>query len=283
MRKISSYLYIFAVLGVIVLVAGLALGGHSVNLVVSKVDSGLCAGVPVNTSGVMAMTDAQGCGESASVNSAAGGSDNGRTTSNPPAAAAAPTAAMAAGPRGDMSLSTLEGPALSGTTGSSSSAPAAAGGGRATSSNPPAVAYSGDGSATSSDAPAPHDSTGMDVAEATAVAPANQMPQTPSSDQNPLRASEVDDNADYNTFSAYLQSNYGVVPGNISPDLSERYFVQVQNGQQRPVADAVVKISSNGQSLFTGRTGSDGRVVFFPHAVQGSDGAQSFDVAVSRD
>lgn len=274
MRKISSYLYIFAVLGVIVLVAGLALGGHSVNQVMSKAGSGIAA-----DSSTSASNTSTSAGHTGSIGGPAA------------AAAATPTTAMAVAPTAvvNSTLSLDSGRAVGATTMSGtmedgfSYAPSGTGKGGSTSGGPP-MAYNGVGSA----ATAPHDSVGMDVAEATAVAPlpadqpADQQPQQQGDNQNPLRASEVDDNADYNAFIGYLQSKAGVA-GNIAPDLSERYFVQVQNGQQRPVADALVKISSNGQSLFTGRTGSDGRVVFFPHAVQGSVGVQSFDVTVSRD
>ncbi|PZR98252.1 MAG: hypothetical protein DLM69_08875, partial [Candidatus Chloroheliales bacterium] len=109
----------------------------------------------------------------------------------------------------------------------------------------------------------------------------NGQPLQPAQDQNPLRASEVDDNGNYAAFLSYLNGYVG--PRSFAPDLAERYFVQALNSQQRPVADATVQISSNGQTLFSGRTTSDGRVVFFPRAVQGAGRAQKLDITVSRD
>ncbi len=106
----------------------------------------------------------------------------------------------------------------------------------------------------------------------------------PSLGQDPLRASEVDDNADYAAFIKYL-NNYPGRDDYHNPDaFAERYFVKVMNKQQQPVADARVEISSNGQTLFDGRTTSDGRVVFFPQLYPPSSGnATSFDIKVSRD
>ncbi len=258
MRRIRVYLPILIVVGLIVTIASLALaGGSHVNRMMSMAASGLGdGGYSYNSSASLDGKQGEG--------------------------AATPTTASAV-PRGSLSLS--EGPRYRMTTGS----------------NPSLGALPASGGA-----PAFHDSTsgtgGGAFGYTTAMTATGGAPQAvggdpappnpsdrpvqggnsqPSQDQNPLRASEVDDTASYAAFLSYLNAYSG--PRTFAPDLAERYFVQVNNSQQRPVADATVDISSNGQTLFSARTGSDGRVVFFPRVMQGATNAQKFDVSVHRD
>ncbi len=94
-----------------------------------------------------------------------------------------------------------------------------------------------------------------------------------------LTAGTVDDNASYPDYLKYIAGAQQYNAANA--DLSERYFVQVADGSQRPVADAQVSISDGQQAIFSGRTTSDGRIAFFPR-VFGSQ-QQSFTVQVNRD
>ena len=260
MRKIRVYLPILVVAGLIVTIVSLALAGGHVSRVMSAAGSSL---------GVDSYNSSSSTGSQ-------------HTASAAPTATAGSTVA-----RGSLGLS--EGPALSysggGSTGSNPRPGAVTSSGGASVLRETTIGTSDFGPmaamTATSGAPLP---SGGDPAPAPpnpSDNPAQGGNNQPSQDQNPLLASQVDDNAAYATFLSYVNSYSG--PRNFAPDLSERYFVQVLNSQQRPVADATVDISSNGQALFSASTGSDGRVVFFPRVVQGAGNAQKFDISVHRD
>ncbi len=256
MRKIRVYLPILVVVGLIVTIVSLALAGNAhVNKVMSEAGSGLGDGV----SSYIASASLDG-----------------------KQASAAPTATTASAARGSLGLS--EGPGYSMSTDSNprlDAVPAAGGAPPLHHSASGAVSgaldYSSAMTATGG-APLP----GGDPAPPNpSDHPAQGSNNQPSQDQNPLLASQVDDNAAYTAFLSYVNGYSGA--RTFAPDLSERYFVQVTNSQQRPVADATVDISSTGQALYSAHTGSDGRVVFFPRALQGAANAQKFDISVHRD
>ena len=63
----------------------------------------------------------------------------------------------------------------------------------------------------------------------------------------------------------------------------ERYIISVTDSAGRPVPDAVVAVSADGQLLQEGRTYADGRTLFFPGALPVPDAVSFFDVSVEKD
>lgn len=109
--------------------------------------------------------------------------------------------------------------------------------------------------------------------------PAPQAPQQQYLGPSGLKAGMVDDNASYGDYTNYLQTSadyYNVA----NVDMSERYYVQVLDSQQHPVADAAVTVSDGQQTIFAARTTSDGRVAFFPRSLSQQP---SFRVQAERD
>ncbi len=152
----------------------------------------------------------------------------------------------------------------------------------------PATSAGSGGGATTSESgfalrgdPAPRNSTlsadasGSGRGELLPTQPLQSQYQGPSG----LTAGTVDDNASYPDYLKYIAGAQQYNAANA--DLSERYFVQVADGSQRPVADAQVEISDGQHSIFSGRTTSDGRIVFFPRFSASQQ--QSFTVQVNRD
>jgi hypothetical protein len=111
---------------------------------------------------------------------------------------------------------------------------------------------------------------------------APQPPVVNQQQSSPLKAGEVDDNADFAAYLAYLAS-YRPGPDVRTLDVRERYLLTVLNDQQQPVLDARVRLFDNQQQLlFEGRTTSAGQTIVFPRALGLSDNIQSFQVQIDK-
>ncbi len=101
----------------------------------------------------------------------------------------------------------------------------------------------------------------------------------------PLKAGEVDDNAQWDDYLLYRRNYRG--PQVHQRDITERYVVEVVDGQGRPVLGATVRFSLPGQQsteLYTARTYATGQAMFHPQALD-ADLAQvdRFRVDVQKD
>jgi hypothetical protein len=97
--------------------------------------------------------------------------------------------------------------------------------------------------------------------------------------QSSLKAGQVDDNASFNDYLAYLGSYNG---SPIHPiDVQRRLFVRVLDPNQQPVAGARVQLFDGARQVFDGSTVSDGRVLFFPNAA-GAAQTPSFRAVITR-
>ncbi|NJN19209.1 MAG: VWA domain-containing protein, partial [Oscillochloris sp.] len=89
-------------------------------------------------------------------------------------------------------------------------------------------------------------------------------PDRPLGPEASLRAGEIDDNAAFDDYLAYLNEyrvnfrNDGVRPH----DISERYLIRVIDDQQRPLVDARVTVFDGDRAIFRGRTYAGGRTIF---------------------
>lgn len=148
--------------------------------------------------------------------------------------------------------------------------------------------------AMSSAAEAPRPAAGADVAAPAAIAAAPtsapaasgaalQPTAAPASTQQqytPLRAGEVDDNADFTGYLAYLRNSGGVRAHTV--DVSERYVITVLNDNQQPVLDARVRIFDGQAQVFMGRTYAGGKTIFQPQALGISPNVQSLRVQIEK-
>jgi hypothetical protein len=101
--------------------------------------------------------------------------------------------------------------------------------------------------------------------------PAQQLPA--------MRAGEVDDNADFADYLAYL--GYPP-PGVATVDVSERYLLTVVNDAQQPVLDARVRVFDGQALVFEGRTYAGGRTILFPRALGISENSAELRVTVEK-
>ncbi len=79
-----------------------------------------------------------------------------------------------------------------------------------------------------------------------------------------LSAGEVDDNELWEEYQEYLGRYEG--PPVHRVDVSERYIITVLDNSGRPVPNALVRISADGDDLFAGLTYANGQTLFFPKA-----------------
>lgn len=96
----------------------------------------------------------------------------------------------------------------------------------------------------------------------------------------PLKAGSVDDNLKFDDYLQYLQSYQG--PPVLRFDVSERYIINVVDSNSRSVANSLVKIYSNQQLLFEGKTYSNGQILFFPRAFPAAGQARQFEVVAEK-
>ena len=97
---------------------------------------------------------------------------------------------------------------------------------------------------------------------------------------SPLKAGEVDDNKLWADYLEFLQSYQG--PPVHKLDVSQRHIITVLNERSRPVPDAQITVSANGETLFEGRTYADGRTLFFPKALHPAADTGSFTVQAQK-
>lgn len=108
-----------------------------------------------------------------------------------------------------------------------------------------------------------------------------------------LKGGEVDDNADFDAYLAYLSRFSG---GGVAPvDVSDRFQFWLRDTASRSVPNATVTVLAGSDEVFAAKSASNGRVLFFPKAFpiasQASDsftvrvekGAQQFTRTISRD
>ena len=79
-----------------------------------------------------------------------------------------------------------------------------------------------------------------------------------------LSAGEVDDNELWEEYQEYLERYEG--PPVHRVDVSERYIITVLDNSGRPVPNALVRITADGDDLFQGLTYANGQTLFFPKA-----------------
>jgi hypothetical protein len=102
----------------------------------------------------------------------------------------------------------------------------------------------------------------------------------------PLRAGEVDDNAQWDDYLLYRRNYYG--PQVHDRDVSERYIIEVKDGQGNPVLDAKVRVFLAGQQqreeVYSAQTYANGQALFHPRALDiPVQQADRFQVEVQKD
>ncbi|MBE7474602.1 MAG: VWA domain-containing protein [Anaerolineales bacterium] len=98
----------------------------------------------------------------------------------------------------------------------------------------------------------------------------------------PLRAGEVDDNVAWDDYLLYRRQ-YGGLPVH-DRDVSERYIIEVKDGQGHPVLGASVRFLANGQTIYEAQTYANGQVLFHPLALNMPlEQVERFQVEVEKD
>ncbi len=110
-------------------------------------------------------------------------------------------------------------------------------------------------------------------------APAAPTPAPRQSTAPKLMAGVIDDNAAYNDYLSYA-ADYPA-GYTIAMNMTDRRIIKVTDSDGAPIADALVKLNLGEQTLFRGRTTSDGRLVIFPHTIAGA-GANRRDLVATR-
>lgn len=102
----------------------------------------------------------------------------------------------------------------------------------------------------------------------------------PTSQATPLKAGSVDDNLKFDDYLQYMQSYQGGPV--LRFDVSERYIINVVDSNSRSVANSLIKIYSNQQLIFEGKTYSNGQILFFPRAIPAAGQARQFEVVAEK-
>ncbi len=139
------------------------------------------------------------------------------------------------------------------------------------------LSLGGGGGHTAGAPAAPHPASGAPAGGVSAPAPTAAAPPPaarPLGQEASLKAGEIDDNARFDDYLAYLQGYQG---GGVRPaDVSERYLIRVIDDSQRPVLDAHVTVYADDQVVFQGRTYAGGQTIFLPRALGVSPNATRF-------
>jgi hypothetical protein len=98
--------------------------------------------------------------------------------------------------------------------------------------------------------------------------------------QDPLKAGSVDDNLKFDEYMTYLRNYRGSQILNF--DVSERYIINVLDGNARTVANSLVRVYAGQDMLFEGKTYSNGQTMFFPRAIPNAKQAQEFTVTAEK-
>lgn len=97
-----------------------------------------------------------------------------------------------------------------------------------------------------------------------------------------LRAGEVDDNKAWDDYLLYRRQYQGIPVHN--RDVSERYIIEVKDGQGIPVLGATVRFLANGQTVYEAHTYANGQVMFYPLALNlPLEQVERFQVEVEKD
>ncbi|NJN99700.1 MAG: VWA domain-containing protein [Anaerolineales bacterium] len=98
----------------------------------------------------------------------------------------------------------------------------------------------------------------------------------------PLRAGEVDDNKAWDDYLLYRRQYQGLPVHD--REVSERYIIEVKDGQGIPVLGATVRFLANGQTVYEARTYANGQVMFYPLALNlPLEQVERFQVEVEKD
>ncbi len=103
----------------------------------------------------------------------------------------------------------------------------------------------------------------------------------------PLRAGEVDDNANWDDYLLYRRNYRG--PRVNNRDVTERYIIEVNDGQGNPILGATVRVYLNNnqqqrQEIYSARTYANGQAMFHPLALGiRSEQSDRFVVEVEKD
>lgn len=98
----------------------------------------------------------------------------------------------------------------------------------------------------------------------------------------PLRAGEVDDNAQWDDYLLYRRQSQGLPVHDL--DVSERYIIEVKDGQGRPVMGATVRFLAGQQEIYQAQTYANGQMLFHPLALnQPLEHVNRFQVRVEKD
>ena len=98
---------------------------------------------------------------------------------------------------------------------------------------------------------------------------------------SPLSAGEVDDNERWEDYLEYRDSYRGPLVHDV--DVSERYVISVVDAHDRPVPNAIVRVSAGEMTIFEGRTYANGQSLFFPLAFPQARNASAFRLYVEKD
>ena len=98
---------------------------------------------------------------------------------------------------------------------------------------------------------------------------------------SPLSAGEIDDNERWEDYLVYRDSYRGPLVHDV--DVSERYVISVRDSHERPIHNAIVRVSAEEMTIFEGRTYANGRSLFFPLAFPQARNASAFRLYVEKD
>lgn len=96
----------------------------------------------------------------------------------------------------------------------------------------------------------------------------------------PLKAGEIDDNADFAAYLQYLGRSSQLNVRQV--DVQERQVMTVVNENQQPVLDARVRVFEGEQQVFEGRTYAGGKTIMFPRALTLSPNAGMLRVTIDK-
>ena len=118
-----------------------------------------------------------------------------------------------------------------------------------------------------------------DRSAASEAAPLGGAPMTSvAPDAGPLRAGNVDDNADHDGFIAYLARVSASGVPHRPLDVSGRVVVTVRGAAGLPASGVEVQVAEGGRTIATLRTTADGTARFHPLAYGAGDGPFTFSV-----
>ncbi|HEY9899556.1 MAG TPA: vWA domain-containing protein [Pantanalinema sp.] len=125
-------------------------------------------------------------------------------------------------------------------------------------------------------------SLGLGGASATS-AQGDVAPGYPAGEQqgSGLKGGEVDDNAQFEAYLSYLSSYSG---GGVVPlDVSDRYQFWLRDTASRSVSNATLTVLAGSDEVFSAKSASNGRVLFFPRAFPlAAQASDSFTVRVEK-